>query len=133
MSTDNTDNTADLGLSDRGIGAQAAGFAIVGCVSLAILQVFSGSDYWLYQWFEMAVIQLYWAFVAPLAALFDWGRIMFAKGKAVREAKKREVLAKVKEEMREEERRRLESVLTRRGVQLDKDTVDELFGDSRRS
>ena len=99
-------------------------------MSLAVLQVFSGSDYWLYQCFEMAVTQLYWAFVVPLAALFDWGRIMFAKGKAVREAAKAAYLAKKLEQARKEQRRRLESALTRHGVQLDKEVVDEIFDDS---
>ena len=95
MSIENTGNvTEEFGLSDRGVGVQATGFAVVGCVSVAILHLFSGSDYWLYQWFETAVKILYWAFVIPLAALFDWGRIMFAKGKAIREAKKAEILAK---------------------------------------
>ena len=70
---------------------QAAGFAVVGCVSVAALHLFEGSDYALYQWFETAATQLYWAFVVPLAALFDWGRMMFAKGKAIREAKKAEI------------------------------------------
>ena len=76
---------------------QAAGFAVVGCVSVAALHLFEGSDYALYEWFETAATQLYWAFVVPLAALFDWGRMMFAKGKAIREAKKREILAKAKQ------------------------------------
>ena len=100
MNADNTENTGhvnELGLSDRGVGVQAAGFAVVGCVSVAVLRLFSDSDYALYQWFETAVTQLYWAFVVPLAALFDWGRIMFAKGKAIREAKKAEILAKAKQ------------------------------------
>ena len=91
MSAENIENIDELGISDRGVGVQAAGFAFVGFVSLAILQVFSGSEYWLYEWFETAVTRLYWAFVVPLAALFDWGRIMFAKGKAIREAKLREI------------------------------------------
>ena len=46
--------------------------------------------------------QLYWAFLVPLAALIDWGRIMFAKGKAIREAKKAEILAKATHEARQE-------------------------------
>ena len=91
MSAENIENIDELGISDRGVGVQAAGFAVVAFVSLAILQVFSGSEYWLYEWFETAVTRLYWAFVVPLAALFDWGRIMFAKGKAIREAKLREI------------------------------------------
>ena len=95
---ENTENIDELGLSDRGVGAQAAGFVVVGCISVAILRLLSDSDHALYHWFEVAATQLYWAFVVPLAALFDWGRIMFAKGKAIREAKKREILAKATQE-----------------------------------
>ena len=118
---------------------QAAGFALVGCASLAVLQVFSDGDYWLYQWFEMVAIRLYWAFVVPLAALFDWGRIMFAKGKAIREAKKAEVLAEMRAKMRmelapeieAEVAAKVEAILERHGVELDREVADELFGDSR--
>ena len=98
MSTDNIEIIDELGLSDRGIGVQAAGFAITGCISIAILHLYSGSDHVLYQWFETAVKDIYWAFLFPLAALLDWGRKMFAKGKAIREAKKAEILAKAKQE-----------------------------------
>ena len=143
-----------MGLSDRGVGVQATGFAVIGCVSIAILQIFSHSDYLLYQWFEMAATRLYWAFVVPLAALFDWGRIMFAKGKAIREAKKAEVIAKITEQIREQvtaqireqvtaqiteqvteqgierERHRVEAVLARHGVALSREVANELFGDS---
>ena len=59
------------GLGDRGIGVQAAGFLIVGCVCLSILQMWSGRDHFLYLWFETAATKLYWAFVVPLAATFD--------------------------------------------------------------
>ena len=102
----NTESIDGLGLSDRGIAVQAWGFAVVGCVSVAVLRLSSDSDYWLYQWFETAATQLYWAFVVPLAALFDWGRIMFARGKAIREAKKREILAKAAQEAVMQERKR---------------------------
>ena len=115
MSTENIDDIDELGLSDRGVGVQAIGFAVVGCVSVAALQLFSGSDHLLYQWFEMAATRLYWAFVVPLAALFDWGRIMFAKGRAIREAKKAEILAKATQEARqqgiEEERKQANAKL----------------------
>ena len=97
MSADNIETINELGLSDRGIGVQAAGFAITGCISIAILHLYSGSDHVLYQWFETAVKDIYWAFLFPLAALLDWGRKMFAKGKAIREAKKTEILAKAKQ------------------------------------
>ena len=103
-SIENTRRADELGLSDRGIGVQAWGFAIVGCVSVAVLRLYSGSDYALYEWFDTAATRLYWAFVVPLAALFDWGRTMFAKGKAIREAKKAEVLAKLTQEARKEAR-----------------------------
>ncbi|MCY3544038.1 MAG: hypothetical protein OXI16_08415 [Chloroflexota bacterium] len=106
MSTEAIEYTDELGLSDRGVGVQATGFAVVGCVSVAILHIFSGSEHLLYFWFEMAATRLYWAFVVPLAALFDWGRMMFAKGKAIREAKKTEILAKATREAIEQERKR---------------------------
>lgn len=79
-----TDKTNDS--SERGIGFQAVGFAVVGCVSVAILQFGSESDSWAYQSFQTAATRLYWAFVVPLAALFDWGRKMFETRKAIREA-----------------------------------------------
>ena len=103
MTTENIENTEsaekidELGLSDRGIAVQAWGFGIVGCTSVAALHLLSGSDYALYHWFETAVTQLYWAFVVPLAALIEWGRKMFERGKAIREAKKREMEAKARQ------------------------------------
>ena len=102
---DNTRRADGQGLSDRGIAVQAWGFAIVGCVSVAVLRLFSGSDYAPYEWFDTAATRLYWAFVVPLAALFDWGRTMFAKGKAIREAKKAEILAKATQEARQKARK----------------------------
>ena len=79
------DSTSDP--SERGFWVQALGFAFVGCASVAILQFFADSSAsWAYQSFETAVSRLYWAFVVPLAALFDWGRRMFETRKAIREA-----------------------------------------------
>ena len=63
MSTENNEDTESrdgLGLSDRGIAVQAWGFGIVGCVSVAILHIFAGSDHVLYRLFEVAATQLYW-------------------------------------------------------------------------
>ena len=79
------------GLSDRGLGWQATGFTLVALASVIILELFSGSDFWLYEAFQTAVVQIYWALVVPLGALFDWGRRMFETGKAIREAKLREI------------------------------------------
>ena len=72
--------------SERGFGVQALGFAVVGFAGVAILQIWSESSSWAYQSFETAVSRLYWAFVVPLAALFDWGRRMFETREAIRRA-----------------------------------------------
>ena len=69
------DNRVNLG--SRGIGFQAVGFAAVGGLSVAALYGFAGSDHWMYQAFELCVTKLYWAFVAPLAAIFDGVRKVF--------------------------------------------------------
>ena len=94
---------------------------MVGCVCLSILQMWSGSDHFLYLWFATAVTKLYWAFVVPLAATFDWGRKMFEKGKAIREAKKAEMLAK--------ERQRIKAELERNGVSMSPEVAARVFGD----
>ena len=73
---------------------------------------------------------------------------MFATGKAIREKAIAEYLAKKKKQVFAEnpetgkhlgvqqgalqERLRIAAVLIRHGVQLDKETADEIFGDSRR-
>ena len=106
------------GLGDRGIGVQAAGFVIVGSICLSVLQLWSGSDHFLYLWFETAVTKLYWAFVVPLAATFDWGRKMFEKGKAIREAKKAEILEKARLKALREERQRIKTEMERNGIPI---------------
>ena len=95
-------------LVNRGVGWQAAGFTITGIACLLILKSFEGSDFWLYYWFEKATVDLYWSFIVPLAFLFDWMRKMFESAKAIREAKKLEML--------EKERKRIRKELERRGV-----------------
>lgn len=93
--------------SERGIGFQALGFAVVGCASVAILQIWSESGSWAYQSFETAVSRLYWAFVVPLAALFDWGRRMFETRQEIRKAAFEKAVKKAVEKALEDERRRL--------------------------
>ncbi len=114
------------GLGDRGIGVQAAGFVVVGCVSLFVLQWWSGSEHFLYHGFEVLVTKLYWAFIVPLAATFDWMRKMFEKGKAIREAKKAEILAKALQE----ERQRIKAQLERNGVSLTPEVAARIFNES---
>ena len=146
--------TPDLlgGLVDRGIGFQAAGFAVVLLVSTTILRVFQGSDFWLYQWFEIAVTGTYWAAVAPLAALFDWMRKMFERGKAIREAKKAQLLAKERRkghaeghaegqaeglakgvELVREREKEIQTLLKSPGVTLPPEVADAIFGDAAKN
>ena len=80
--------------SERGIGWQALGFAVVGFAGVAILELWSESGYWVYQSFETAVTRLYWAFVVPLAALFDWGRRMFETRQEIRKAAREKAIRK---------------------------------------
>ena len=85
-------------LADRGIWWQVVGFTLVGCISLAILELFAGSDAVAYQWFETAVTRLYWAFVVTLAGAFDGGQKLFAKASETRRA----VREKIREKGRQE-------------------------------
>ena len=133
-------------LVDRGIGFQAAGFALVWFVSTTILELFDGSNLWLYQWFERATVDIYWASLVPLAALFDWMRKMFERGKAIREAKKAEIQEKARlkglreglQEGRQEGRRegrqetteRFQELLKSHGVTLPPEIASAIFGDA---
>ena len=140
------------GLVDRGIGFQAAGFAVVLLASTTILRVFQGSEFWLYQWFEIAATGTYWAAVAPLAALFDWMRKMFERGKAIREAKKAEILAKERRkghaeghaegqaeglakgvELVREREKEIQTLLKSPGVTLPPEIADAIFGDAAKN
>ena len=106
-------------LTNRGVGWQAAGFTLTGIACLVILKSFEGSDFWLFQWFEKATVDLYWSFIVPLAFLFDWVRKMFESAKAIREAKKAQMLDK--------ERKRIQKELERRGVSSE--IIEAVFAD----
>lgn len=133
------------GLSDRGIGWQAAGFTLVALASVVILELFSGSDFWLYEAFRTAVVQIYWAFVVPLGALFDWGRRMFETGKAIREAKLRQIrdegrqegrqegIQAGRQEGREETIELVRTLLEESGVSLPADVMARLRDEQRRN
>ena len=95
-------------LSDRGIWWQIIGFTLVGGISLAILEVFAGPEFWAYQYFETTVTKLYWAFVIPLAGLFDEARKMFETKMEIRRAARAKALAKERDKgLREGLRERL--------------------------
>ena len=115
-------------LADRGIGWQATGFALTGIACVVILQVFEGSSSWPYEWFEAASVQLYWAFLVPLAALFDGGRKLFEKGKAIREAKKAEIREKGRREGEERERQRIMKELEAHGIHLPPTVAEAVLG-----
>ena len=133
------------GLADRGIGWQAAGFTLVALVSLIILELFSGSDFWLYKAFRTTVVQLYWSLVVPLGALFDWGRKMFETGKAIREAKLKQIhddgwqkgrqegIQAGRQEGRQETIELVRTLLEESGVSLPADVIARLRDEQRRN
>ena len=92
-------------LSERGIWWQVGGFAIAGCASVAVLQIWEGSDFWAYRSFEIAVKDLYWMFVLPLAGLFEGVRKLFEKASEIRAAQREKMLRKAHAKGRKEGRR----------------------------
>ena len=72
---------ASWGLADRGIGFQAAGFAFVGCVGVAILELFSGSNFWLYGAFETAATKMHWSLIVPAGCAIRLGEKDVRDGK----------------------------------------------------
>ena len=95
-------------ISDRGIWWQIVGFTVVGGGCLAILEVFASSEFWAYQWFETTATKLYWAFVIPLAGLFDEARKMFETKMEIRRAARAKALAKARAEGRQQYERRMD-------------------------
>lgn len=84
-------------LAERGIWWQVGGFAVAGCVSVAILQIWDGSSCWAYRSFEIAVKDLYWMFVLPLAGLFEGVRKLFEKASEIRAAQREKMLRRSRE------------------------------------
>ena len=137
------------GLADRGIGFQAAGFALVWLVSTAVLEQFQGSGNWLYQWLERATVDTYWSALVPLGALFDWVRKMFERGKAIREAKKAEIEEKAVrrglergieqglergiQQGRQQAAEQFRELLKQHGIVLTPEVESAMFGDSAAS
>ena len=64
--------------------------------------------------------------MVPLAALFDGGRKLFEKGKAIREAKKAEIRNKAIRKGTQEE-------YEQRGVTLSPEVAEEIFGTASKS
>lgn len=117
-------------LVDRGIYWQLGGFTLVALASMAILAEFVGSDSRAFLYFEIAVTKLYWAFVIPLAGLFDGVRKMFEKMSEIRAKRRERWLDEGRREGRREgrqmEREQVREELARLGVDLPQEVVDYL-------
>ncbi len=117
-------NLSDLAneLSERGIWWQVGGFAITGCVSVAILQIWDGSDFWAYRSFEIAVKDLYWLFILPLAGLIEGVRKMFEKASEIRAAQRAKIRERGRREGREEIRTKVRELLQNPAISKDPET-----------
>ena len=117
-------------LVDRGIYWQIGGFTMVALASVAILVELAGSGQHAFLYFEIAVTKLYWAFVIPLAGLFDGVRKMFEKMSDIRARRRQRWLDEGRREGRRQERERMREELQRLGVTLPQEAVDYLDGKS---
>ena len=89
-------------LGERGIWWQVAGFAIVGGVSVAVLQIWEGSNFWVYRSFEIAAKDLYWLFILPLAGAIEGARKMFEKASEIRAAQRAKMMERARRQGRKE-------------------------------
>ena len=103
-------------LSERGIWWQVGGFTLTGCLCVAILAEFAGSEARAYLYFEIAVTKVYWAFVIPLAGLFDGVRKLFEKRSAIRAKIRQQGVEEGLRQGRRQERRRISETLRRFGT-----------------
>ena len=91
-------------LGERGIWWQVCGFAIVGGVGVAVLQIWDGSDFWAYRSLEIAAKDLYWLFVLPLAGAIEGARKMFEKASEIRAAQRARMVERALNRGREQGR-----------------------------
>lgn len=138
-------------LGERGIWWQVIGFAIAGCISVAILQIWDGSDFRAYRSFQIAVKDLYWLFVLPLAGVIEGARKMFEKASEIRAAQRAKIWQRGlnrgreegrkegREEGREEALNEMRNLLRSQSVSTDPETgaitltpedIDSLLGGS---
>ena len=92
-------------LGERGIWWRVAGFAIVGGVSVAVLQLWDGSDFWIYRSFEIVTRDLYWLFVLPLAGAIEGARKLFEKASEIRAAQRAKMVERARNKGREQGRK----------------------------
>ena len=126
-------------LGERGIWWQVVGFAIMGGVSVAVLQIWEGSDFWIYRSFEIVVKDLYWFFVLPLAGVIEGARKMFEKASEIRAAQRAKMVERALNRGREEARKEIRDRLQSPAIPKDPETgaiiltpeaVDSLLGEA---
>jgi hypothetical protein len=66
--------------------------------------------------------------VLPLAALFDGGRKLFEKGKAIREAQKSRMVEKAQRKAKQQENERIKNLLEQNGISLSPEVSEAAFG-----
>ena len=128
-------------LGERGIWWQVGGFAITGCISVAILQIWDGSNFWAYRSLEIVVQDLYWFFVLPLAGAIEGARKMFEKASEIRAAQRAKMMERAltrgRKEGRDEALAKMRNLLRSPAVSADPETgvitltpedIDSLLG-----
>ena len=114
-------------LVDRGIYWQIGGFAVFACASVAILSEFAGSEHRVFLYFEIAATKLYWAFVIPLAGLFEGVRRLFEKMSDIRAKRRQRWLDEGRREGRRLERERMRQEIQRLDVTLPPEVLASLL------
>ena len=129
-------------LGERGIWWQVAGFAIVGGVSVAVLQIWEGSNFWVYRSFEIAAKDLYWLFILPLAGAIEGARKMFEKASEIRAAQRAKIVERALSRGRKQARKEIRDRLSKAEEQfpqrdpqtgaivLTPEVMEYLFGES---
>ena len=134
-------------LEERGLIWQGSGFALIGAVSLLLLSIYSEADHPSIGTFRLAVTQLSWAFVLPIALAIEGIRSMFKTTAEIRKAARDEFIVK---EVKKAERRgrergiqegkqlgaqqaveRFKADLEMRGVEIPPDVAEEVFKNGR--
>ena len=89
-------------LEERGVIWQAIGFGLIGIVSVALLSIYSESDYQALKMYRLAVTELSWAFVGPILVTIDGVRKMFETKTAIRKAAREKAIDKARKSGLEE-------------------------------
>ena len=119
-------------LGSRGAYWQAAGFAIIATTSLVILSIYSDSDHWTISAFRIAVTQLIWGYLAPVALAIEGARAVFETKAQLRSKATAKAVAKAEEQGRRDAEDRILAILRRHDVELGPEAEKEIFGKNGR-